>query len=180
MGAAAKAPDGLPACEGSGEIDVELDRKDLKILRELQRNGRRPNRKLAAAVALSESACLARVRRLEEAGVIRGYFADISPEALGECLTIYAEVTLAHHRTADFAQFDRWLAALPEVVEAAQVSGPADYVVKAVVPDIGTWSRISDAMLERGIGIENVRTSVVMKTAKPFAGLPLPSSGSAR
>ena len=157
---------------------VEFDRKDLEILSRLQRNGRLPNRQLAAAVALSESACLARVRRLERAGIIRGYFADIAPEALGDRLTIYAEVTLAHHRAADFALFDRLLTAIPEVVEAVQVSGPADYVLKALVPDIEAWSRISEAMLDKGVSIENVRTTVVMKTAKRFAGLPLPSARS--
>lgn len=159
---------------------VEFDRKDLEILSRLQRNGRLTNRQLAEAVALSESACLARVRRLERAGIIRGYFADIAPEALGDHLTIYAEVTLAHHRAADFALFDRLLTAIPEVVEAVQVSGPADYVLKALVPDIEAWSRISDAMLDKGVSIENVRTTVVMKTAKRFAGLPLPSARSGR
>ena len=152
-----------------------LDRKDLEILGRLQHNGRLANRQLAEAVALSESACLARVRRLERSGIIRGYFADIAPEALGDRLTIYAEVTLAHHRAGDFALFDRLLTAIPEIVEAVQVSGPADYVLKAVVPDIDAWSRINDAMLDKGVSIENVRTVVVMKTAKRFAGLPLPA-----
>ena len=69
---------------------------------------------------------------------------------------------------------------LAKVVEAVQVSGPADYVLKAVVPDIRAWSRISDAMLDKGVSIENVRTTVVMKTTKRFAGLPLPSATSGR
>jgi DNA-binding Lrp family transcriptional regulator len=163
-----------------GRTIVEFDRIDLEILARLQGNGRLTNRQLAEAVALSESACHARVRRLERSGVIRGYFADIASEALGDRLTIYAEVTLAHHRAADFALFDRLLTAIPEVVEAVQVSGPADYVLKAVVPDIDAWSRISDAMLDKGVSIANVRTTVVMKTTKRFAGLPLPSATSGR
>lgn len=152
---------------------TEIDRKDRAILSALQRDGRMSNRKLAEEVGLSESAALARVRRLERAGVIRGYHADIAAEILGGHVTVYAEVTLAHHRAGDFALFDRLVGAIPEIVEAVQVSGPADYLIKAVVPDMDAWGRISDAILDKGVSIDNVRSTVVMKTAKRFAGLPL-------
>ena len=151
----------------------KFDAADLGILAALQLQARRSFKTLAEAVNLSPTACITRHKRLEDEKVIRRYITDINLEKLGRSLTLYAEVTLASHHPDDFAAFDRAIAHMPEVTEAAQVSGAADYILKVVVPDIERWGAISDALLERGIRIAGIRTSVVMKQSKRFIGLPI-------
>lgn len=151
----------------------KIDAIDLGILNALQLHGRRSFKVLADLVHLSPTACITRHKRLEDEKVIRRYVTDINLEALGRSLTLYAEVTLAGHHPEDFAAFDRAIGQFAEVTEAAQISGSADYILKVVVPDIERWGAINDALLERGIRIASIRTSVVMKQAKRFIGLPL-------
>jgi DNA-binding Lrp family transcriptional regulator len=118
-----------------------LDRIDLKILAILQEDGRITNQALAEKVALSPSACLARVRRLEADGLILGYHARLDVERIRPTVTVYGEVTLKSHRPADLLKFEAVLAQIPEVIEAAQVSGPFDYLIKVVSPDVPRLGR---------------------------------------
>src|SRR6185295_20094295 len=97
----------------------KLDRIDRKILAALQADARLTNQALSEAVALSPSACLARVRRLERSGVIQGYHARLDPFALDVGLVLYAEVTLDGHTPAELARFEEAIVALPQVVEAS-------------------------------------------------------------
>ena len=120
-----------------------LDRLDLRILAILQADGRITNQALAEKVALSPSACLARVRRLEADGLILGYHARLDIERIRPTVTIYGEVTLKSHRPADLAAFEAVLLDIPEVVEAAQVSGPFDYLIKVVTPDVRAWGELA-------------------------------------
>ena len=85
---------------------AKLDRIDLKILAELQKNGRITNVDLAEAVGLSPSPCLTRVKRLEQAGYIAGYGAHLRLAKLGDTLTVFTEVTLADHHREDFIRFE--------------------------------------------------------------------------
>src|SRR5687767_13909688 len=101
----------------------ELDRIDRRILAALQADGRLTNQALSGRVALSPSACLARVRRLEQAGVIQGYHARLDPFMLDVGVVLFAEITLKGHSTDDLARFDAAIAALPQMVEASHVSG---------------------------------------------------------
>ena len=85
--------------------DCKLDRIDLRILSQLQKRGRITNVELADAVGLSPSPCLIRVKRLEKAGYIIGYGAQIQLEKLGDVQIVFTEVTLADHRREDFIKF---------------------------------------------------------------------------
>ena len=98
------------------DAEAALDRIDRKILRILQAEGRLTNQALAERVALSPSACLARIRHLERTGVIQGYHARIDPFALGVGLVLYVEVSLAGSRSDETARFEGAMAALPQVV----------------------------------------------------------------
>lgn len=121
--------------------ETALDRIDRRILTVLQADGRITNQDLAGQVALSPSACLARVRRLERAGVIEGYQARLNPWALGPRLILFAEIWLKRHHLEDLARFEAVIAEIPEIVEASQVSGAFDYLLKVVVPNMHLWTR---------------------------------------
>ena len=96
---------------------LELDRIDINILSQLQRNGRITNIDLAKAVALSPSPCLLRVKRLEEAGYILSYNARIDLAKLGETITVFPEVTLNDHHREDFIKFETSIRTIDEVIE---------------------------------------------------------------
>ncbi|MDO9432039.1 MAG: Lrp/AsnC family transcriptional regulator [Phenylobacterium sp.] len=150
-----------------------LDRLDLRILAILQADGRITNQALAEQVALSPSACLARVRRLEADGLILGYHARLDIERIRPTVTIYGEVTLKSHRPADMAAFEAVLSDIPEVVEAAQVSGPFDYLIKVVTHDVRAWGALADRLLQEGLGVDKIASHILMKDAKPYRGTPV-------
>src|SRR6202171_5366694 len=97
---------------------VRLDRIDRRILQNLQAEGRMTNVELARRVGISAPPCLRRVRALEEAGLIRGYHAEISAEALGFMVTVFAQVGLSSQAEADLRSFEGLVATWPEVREA--------------------------------------------------------------
>ena len=150
-----------------------IDRIDRKILAVLQRDGRITNAALAEEVALSPSACLARVRRLEEVGIITGYRADVAVERLRLALIIYGEVTLKRHLPEDFRAIEALFNADPRVLEAAEISGKSDYMVKVLVADMAEWRELTAGWTAGPWQIERVSSSVSMHRAKEFAGYPL-------
>ncbi len=150
-----------------------IDRIDRKILAVLQRDGRITNASLAGDVALSPSACLARVRRLEQLGIITGYRADIAIERLRAALLIYGEVTLKRHLPEDFRALETLFAKDPRVLEAAEISGKSDYLVKVIVADMAEWRDLTAQWTSGPWQIERVSSSVAMHRTKAFAGYPL-------
>ena len=151
----------------------KLDRIDRRILAALQADGRLTNQALSERVALSPSACLARVRRLEQAGVIQGYHARLDPFRLDVGLVLFAEVTLQAHGTDELARFDAAIAALPQVVEASHVSGAYDYLLKVVVEDIAEWTRIGEQLTAEEVGADRINTHVLLRKPKVFVGYPV-------
>jgi len=152
----------------------KLDRIDRRILTELQADARLTNQALSERVALSPSACLARVRRLEREGVIEGYHARLDPFTLGIGLVLYADITLEGHTPAELAAFEKAIAAIPHVVEASHVTGVFDYILKVVVADMPEWTRIAEQLASSGLGVDRINSHVVMRNPKVFAGYPVP------
>ena len=150
-----------------------LDRIDRKILANLQEDARLTNQALAERVALSPSACLVRVRRLEEAGVIQGYHARLDPFSLDVGLVLFAEIRLKAHGVDDLARFDEAIAAIPQVVEASHVSGEHDYLLKVVVADLAQWSRIGEQLTAPDVGADRINTHVLLNKSKIFVGYPI-------
>jgi len=150
-----------------------LDRIDRRILATLQADGRLTNQALAERVALSPSACLARVRRLERAGVIEGYHARIDPFALDVGLVLFAEVTLKRHGAEDLARFETAVQEIPQVVEASHVSGPFDFLLKVVVSDMAEWTRLGERLTGPESGADRINTHVLMGKPKVFTGYPV-------
>ncbi len=150
-----------------------LDRIDRRILRQLQAEGRLTNQALSERVALSPSACLARVKRLEEAGIIQGYHARLDPFSLEVGLVLFAEVTLKAHGTEDLARFDAAIEAIPQIVEASHVSGAYDYLLKVVVEELPEWTRIGERLTAADAGAERINTHVLLRKPKIFVGYPV-------
>lgn len=152
---------------------IALDRIDRRILAALQANARLTNQALSEQVSLSPSACLARVRRLEQAGVIQGYHARLDPFAIDVGLVLYAEVTLKGHSAEELELFEQTIKALPAVVEASHMTGAYDYLLKVVTADMFEWTRIAEELASSDVGVERINTHVMMNKPKFFVGYPI-------
>lgn len=152
---------------------LKLDRIDLRILTHLQQNGRVTNVDLADAVGLSASPCLMRVKRLEKAGYITGYAAQIQLQKLGDTLMVFTEVTLADHRATDFARFEAAIRKVDEIVECHLVSGGYDYLLKFVTRSVGDYQALMERLLDLQIGIEKYFSYIVIKSVFMKPSLPL-------
>jgi DNA-binding Lrp family transcriptional regulator len=142
----------------------KLDRIDVNILVELQRNGRVTNADLADAVGLSPSPCLLRVKRLQQAGYITGYNARINLAKLGDTITVFVEVTLVEHRRENFVRFETTLQRFDEVVECHLISGGYDYLVKLVTPSLDVFQTIMETLLDSNAGISKYFSYIVVKS----------------
>ena len=142
---------------------VTLNRFDLKILAHLQREGRCSNVELAGVVGMSESACLLRTKKLQEAGVIRGYGADIALEKLGQYVMVFSEVTIGRHRRQDLHKFEEAVAGHREIVDWYNVSGGYDYLLKIVVPSISCFQELMEHLLAEDIGITKFTSRIVLR-----------------
>lgn len=150
----------------------KLDRIDIRILAELQRNGRITNVELADLVHLSPSPCLTRVKKLQKSGYITGYSALINVAKLGETLTVFTEFTLKNHRQIDFARFQEALEKIDNCVECHLISGGYDYLAKFVTAGISDYQELIEELIDRNTGIDRYFSFVVMKT--PFIKRQLP------
>ena len=144
-----------------------MDAVDRAIIRELTRDGRLANVELAERIALSPSACLRRVRALEDSGVIRGYRAEIDPAAVGRAFEITVLVELAHKDRATVEEFERRLAAMEAVVECRRMFGVPDYVIRVAVADAAAYETFYMTQLAELPGLARVNSQFTMKTIKP-------------
>mgnify|MGYP000285292087 FL=1 len=154
---------------------MKLDRIDIRILHELQKNGRITNVELAELVHLSPSPCLMRVKKLQQAGYITGYAAQIDLAKLGPTLTVFTEVTLKNHRKMDFDRFQQAAEKVEEIIECHLISGGYDYLLKFVTGNISDYQTIMERMIDLDIGIDKYFSFVVMKSAFVKSHLPLKS-----
>ena len=122
------------------------------------------NVELAEAVGLSPSPCLVRVKRLEKAGYILGYGAQIQMQKLGDTQIVFTEVTLSDHRSADFARFEAAIRKVDEIIECHLVSGGYDYLLKFVTRNVQHYQEIIERLLELSIGIEKYFSYLVIKS----------------
>lgn len=146
--------------------DARLDEYDRKILRELRRDGRISNQKLAERIGLSPTPCWNRVRALEKAGVITDYVAILDQRALGLPDTVIIEVTLDHHDDNMLERFGQALAALPEVMEAFLVTGEYDYLIKVAVAGTEGYEEFLRHKLYKLPGLRHTHSTFVLRTLK--------------
>ena len=153
--------------------DLPMDAIDRAILRQLQADGRLTNVELAERVRLSPSPCLRRVRALEQAGVIRGYHADIDPAAVGRGfeVTVHVELTLKDRATVE--AFEAGIAALDAIVECRRMFGLPDYVVRVAVADQAAYEAFYMNQLAELPGLARVNSQFTMKMVKAGGALPI-------
>jgi len=159
------------------EATNPLDAIDRRILRALQGDGRMTYDLLAAAVSLSPSAVLRRVKRLEDSGVIAAYVALVAPERVGLGLTAYLNVRLEKHTEVQKRNpMDLFRAAVqtwPEVVECAALTGEMDYLLRVVVQDMAHYSRFVMDTLLKHPSVQDCKTSFVLDRVKNTTAVPV-------
>ncbi|KAF1712314.1 AsnC family transcriptional regulator [Pseudoxanthomonas kalamensis DSM 18571] len=154
---------------------ITLDRTDLRLLALLQQEGRAANTEIAAQVNLSPSACLRRIQRLEAAGVITGYAAQVDPKAVGLGLQAFVRVQLEKHGQPGIERFIAGVDGWDEVVACHALTGDMDYLLHVVVRDLEHFSRFLLDKLLNASGVADVNSSFVLRTVKERRGLPLPA-----
>ncbi|MFL5265837.1 MAG: Lrp/AsnC family transcriptional regulator [Stellaceae bacterium] len=152
---------------------VRLDRIDRRILRNLLSYGRMTNVELARRVGISAPPCLRRVRALEEAGIIRGYHADIAPEPLGYAVTVFAQIGLASQADADLKAFENLIGTWPEVREAYMLAGETDFLLKIIAPDWDSYQRFLSTKLTSAPNVSNVKSALMLRLSKYEPGVPV-------
>ena len=154
-----------------------LNRVDRRILEILQGDGRLTNLELAERVNLSPSACLRRVRALEEAGVIRRYAAILDPSKVGLGLRAFVTVKLEKRGRMPADAFTKAVQDWPEVVSCHATSGDMDYLLRIHVEDLDHFSRfVMDSLLKHA-GVIDVKSSFVLEEVKETTALPLTHLG---
>ena len=153
---------------------MDLDATDIALLDVLQRDGRISNVQLAERVHLSPSACLRRVQRLEEGGVIAGYRAVLEPRQLGYDLQAFVRLQLSRHDSASVERFVARVEGWEEVVACHALTGDMDYLLHVVVEDLEHFSRfLLDEVLRPG-DVADVNSSFVLRSVKGGGVCPLP------
>jgi DNA-binding Lrp family transcriptional regulator len=156
---------------------VKLDRIDRRILRDLQADGRMTNVDLAKRAGISAPPCLRRVRALEESGYIRGYHADINPEALGFGVTVFAQVGLASQAEADLKAFEELVRSWPEVRECHMLAGETDFLLKVVATDWDAYQRFLTTQLTTAPNVSQVKSALAIRMSKYEPGVPIEVEG---
>lgn len=151
---------------------ARLDAIDLKILTELQNDGRITNVELARRVGISAPPCLRRVRALEEAGYIKGYRGLLDEKRLGYELVAFAMVHLSSQAEADLNAFEAYVRKQPLVRECWMLSGEIDFILKCVAPDLKAFQAFV-AELTGAPHVRNVKTSLTLRNSKDDAIVPL-------
>ena len=149
-----------------------LDTIDRRILAELQEDGRMTNVELAARAGISAPPCLRRVRRLEEAGIIRGYHADSDPQKLGWEIVFFAVVGLESQKEVVLAGFEALVAEWPEVRECHMIRGGGDFLLRLVARDTAHENQLTQR-LTGAANVGRVQTLQTIRTSQNLAGVPL-------
>jgi len=154
----------IPTCD--------IDKIDRAILRVLQKDGRVSNVQLADRVGLSESACLRRVRLLEQSGIIDRYVMLINQAAVGKPGNVFVRVTLEGQQKEKLQQFEKTVAAVPEVMECYLMSGDFDYLLRVIIKDNLDYMRVHDKLT--GLpGVLRVQSSFALRTVRKTTELAL-------
>jgi DNA-binding Lrp family transcriptional regulator len=151
---------------------TDLDAIDRRILSELQADGRMTNVELARRAGISAPPCLRRVRRLEEAGIIRGYHADSDPQKLGWEITFFAIVGLESQKEIVLSGFEALVAQWPEVRECHMIRGGGDFLLRLVARDTAHENLLTQK-LTGAANVSRVQTLQTIRTSRNLAGVPL-------
>ena len=152
---------------------VKLDEIDLRILRDLQENGKITNVELARRVGISAPPCLRRVRALEEAGFITGYHAEVEPAKLGYNVTVFAQVGLDSQSESELSAFEELVRSWPEVRDCHMLAGEADFILRIVAQDWETYQKFVTEKLTPAPNVANVKSALTLTASKQEPGVPV-------
>ena len=151
----------------------KLDDIDIKLLYELQNNGKISNVDLASIVDISPPSCLRRVKSLEQSGYIRGYNAVLNSELLGFKVTVFAYVGLESQVESDLQTFEKYISLFPEVRECHMLVGEVDFLLKIVAKDWDHFQKFLTQNLTQAPKVSNVKTSLNIRSTKSLPGIPI-------
>lgn len=151
----------------------KLDSIDIRILSELQANGRITNVELSRRAKITAPPCLRRMRALEKAGYIKGYHADLEPKSLGFEVTGFVFVGLSSQSEADLKNFEEQVRAWPTVRECHMLSGEVDFILKCVAKDLSSFQSFITETLTAAKNVASVKTALVIHPSKMEPGVPL-------
>lgn len=143
-----------------------LDAADIRILDAVQRHGRLSKARLAEIVNLSPSPCRSRLARLEAAGFVRGYRADIALGRIAAISQVAVTVSLAQHRKRDFDRFEECIRATHEIVDCVATGGGTDYIMTVICSTLAAFQEVMEGLLAAEIGIDRYVTYIVTRHVK--------------
>ena len=152
---------------------IQIDRIDRRLLRALQDDAKASLAELAGRVHLSQTQIHRRVKRLEEAGIIRGYTMVAAPEALGLDVVAFVGFSLAADQNKRLREVEKVIRSFDEILEVYAVSGEHDYLVKIVVSDLKALSAFLSDQLMQIPGVINVKSTICLEELKNTSALPI-------
>ena len=152
---------------------LALDRTDRRILTILQRDSRITNQDLAEKIGLSPPACLRRVRRLREEGVIMAEVALINPQRVGRYINIIVEVEMVRDQLDIYDAFKRKMDSVPEVTQCYQVTGEVDFLLMLMVEDMESYETFTRQYLSTDANLSKFRTLISLRRNKFSTAIPL-------
>lgn len=155
---------------------LTLDRTDIKILNELQRDANLTNVELADRVNLSPSPCLTRVRKLEQTGIISRRVTLLNPKVMGLEINAYIHITLDKQPRAALDNFQEVVERLPEVMECNWMTGECDFLLRVVVRDVEELEWLIARKLSKIEGVASIRSNLVLKQVTYKTALPIDAS----
>lgn len=150
-----------------------MDRIDLKILDELQRDARLSVVEISRRVGLTKTPCAERIRRLEKSGVIRGYHADLDPEAMDVGHVVMVQVLLTSTTAQDLKRFNEGVQKIPEIESCHMIAGDFDYLLKVRTRDIAAYREVMGDRISELPCVRQTHTYVVMEVVKDAHTLPI-------
>lgn len=151
---------------------LKLDDRDIRILSVLSREGRITKSELATRVNLSATPCWERLKRLEDAGIITGYHADVELRKIAPHVMVFVVAEVENHRAERLRAFEEAIEGYDEVVGCWALGGGFDYLLQVVTRDIDSYQRLIDRILAAGLGLSRYFTYIVTKPVKHVAPLP--------
>ncbi|WP_114418246.1 Lrp/AsnC family transcriptional regulator [Marinospirillum perlucidum] len=157
---------------------AQLDRFDLRILDELQKDGHLKNQQLAEHVGLSTTACWRRVKALEKDGIIKKFTALVDPQKVGQPLCVLVMITLLRHSIDNSQEIEEKILRYPEVMQCYATTGHADFVLRVLIEDMAAYDRFLNEKIFTLQGISQVNSNFALREIKNETAIPLPNSRS--
>ncbi|PWQ99706.1 Lrp/AsnC family transcriptional regulator [Leucothrix arctica] len=153
---------------------IHLDRLDIQILHELQRDSSQSNQELAEKVGLTAAPCSRRVKQLEESGVITSHSIQINSKAINLNMFALLYISMDKHIPERFEAFEQTISEIPEVIECYMITGnSADYQLKVAVPDMDNYYKVLLGKITRIEGVTGVHSSFILRKVIEHGALPL-------